>query len=89
MCGIIAGTSPERPAMPPPRGTARSRSGAVVVRFHARVASPAGDTGTSSQRARVFGEPESDGAWAWLTFRAPDGNIYSVGARLGQPAEGM
>jgi hypothetical protein len=33
--------------------------------------------------AEVFGEPESDGTWAWLTFRAPDGNIYSVGARLG------
>ena len=33
--------------------------------------------------AEVFGEPESDGAWAWLTFRAPDGNIYSLGARLG------
>jgi len=33
--------------------------------------------------AEVFGEPESDGVWAWLTFRAPDGNIYSLGARLG------
>jgi predicted enzyme related to lactoylglutathione lyase len=32
--------------------------------------------------AEVFGDPESDGAWAWLTFRAPDGNIYSLGARL-------
>jgi predicted enzyme related to lactoylglutathione lyase len=31
----------------------------------------------------VFGEPESDGAWEWLTFRAPDGNVYSLGARLG------
>jgi predicted enzyme related to lactoylglutathione lyase len=33
--------------------------------------------------AEVFGDPESDGAWAWLTFKAPDGNIYSLGARLG------
>jgi predicted enzyme related to lactoylglutathione lyase len=33
--------------------------------------------------AEVFGEPESDGVWAWLTFRAPDGNVYSLGARLG------
>jgi predicted enzyme related to lactoylglutathione lyase len=33
--------------------------------------------------AEVFGEPESDGVWAWLTFRAPDGNIYSLGTRLG------
>jgi len=31
----------------------------------------------------VFGEPESDGVWTWLTFRAPDGNIYSLGARHG------
>jgi predicted enzyme related to lactoylglutathione lyase len=31
----------------------------------------------------VFGEPESDGAWAWLTFRAPEGNLYSLGSRLG------
>lgn len=29
----------------------------------------------------VFGEPEADGAWEWLTCRAPDGNIYSLGAR--------
>jgi len=33
--------------------------------------------------AEVFGEPESDEAWTWLTFRAPDGNIYCLGARLG------
>jgi hypothetical protein len=31
----------------------------------------------------VFGEPDSDGTWTWLTFRAPDGNIYGLGARLG------
>ena len=31
----------------------------------------------------VFGQAESDGIREWLTFRAPDGNIYSVGARLG------
>ena len=28
------------------------------------------------------GEPESDGAWTWLTFRAPDGNIHGLGARM-------
>lgn len=31
--------------------------------------------------AELLGGPESDGAWAWLTFRAPDGNTYSLGAR--------
>ena len=30
----------------------------------------------------VFGEIESDGMWEWLTLRVPDGNIYSLGARL-------
>jgi hypothetical protein len=31
--------------------------------------------------AEIVGEPESDGVWSWLTFRAPDGNIHSLGAR--------
>jgi predicted enzyme related to lactoylglutathione lyase len=29
----------------------------------------------------IVGDPESDGVWTWLTFRAPDGNIHSLGAR--------
>jgi hypothetical protein len=32
--------------------------------------------------AELPGEPESDGTWTWLTFRAPDGNIHSLGARI-------
>jgi predicted enzyme related to lactoylglutathione lyase len=32
--------------------------------------------------AELLGEPESDGTWTWLAFRAPDGNIHSLGARL-------
>jgi hypothetical protein len=32
--------------------------------------------------AELLGEPESDGTWTWLTFRAPDGNIHSLGARI-------
>ena len=32
--------------------------------------------------AELPGEPESDGTWTWLTFRAPDGNIHSLGARM-------
>src|SRR5579859_1292872 len=36
-----------------------------------------------SRAAEVFGDPQSDGVWTWLTFRAPDGNIYSLGARHG------
>jgi hypothetical protein len=31
--------------------------------------------------AELLGGPESDGAWTWLTFRAPDENIRSLGAR--------
>jgi predicted enzyme related to lactoylglutathione lyase len=33
--------------------------------------------------AEVLGDIESDAVWEWLTFRAPGGNIYSLGARLG------
>jgi predicted enzyme related to lactoylglutathione lyase len=32
--------------------------------------------------AEVLGGPESDGTWTWLTFRMPDGNIHSLGARM-------
>jgi predicted enzyme related to lactoylglutathione lyase len=31
--------------------------------------------------AEIIGDAQSDGAWTWLTFRAPDGNIHSLGAR--------
>ena len=33
--------------------------------------------------AEIVGEPESDGVWTWLTFRAPDGDVYGLGARQG------
>jgi hypothetical protein len=32
--------------------------------------------------AELLGGQESDGTWTWLTFRAPDGNIHSLGARM-------
>jgi hypothetical protein len=32
--------------------------------------------------ADLPGQPESDGTWTWLTFRAPDGNIHSLGAHM-------
>jgi len=32
--------------------------------------------------AGLPGEPESDGTWTWLTFRAPGGNIPSLGAHM-------
>jgi predicted enzyme related to lactoylglutathione lyase len=32
--------------------------------------------------AELLGRPESDGTWTWLTFRMPDGNIHSLGARM-------
>ena len=31
--------------------------------------------------AEIIGEPEADGVWTWLTFRGPDGNLHSLGAR--------
>jgi hypothetical protein len=42
--------------------------------------------------ASYSARPESDGTWTWLTFRMPDGNIHSLGARMawraGQPLTG-
>ena len=32
--------------------------------------------------AELLGEPESDGTWTWLTFRAPGGNIHGLGAHM-------
>jgi hypothetical protein len=32
--------------------------------------------------AELLGQPESDGTWTWLTFRAPDLNIHSLGASM-------
>ena len=32
--------------------------------------------------AELLGGPDSGGTWTWLTFRAPDGNIHSLGARM-------
>ena len=31
--------------------------------------------------AEIAGDPEPDEAWTWLTFRATDGNIHSLGTR--------
>jgi hypothetical protein len=32
--------------------------------------------------AELLGKPESDGTRTWLTFRVPEGNIHSLGARM-------
>jgi hypothetical protein len=32
--------------------------------------------------AELLGQPESEGTWTWLTFRASDGNIDSLGASM-------
>jgi len=32
--------------------------------------------------AELLGEPDSDGTWTWLTFRAPGGNIHGLGAHM-------
>ena len=32
--------------------------------------------------AELLGGPESDGTWTWPTFRVPEGNIRSLGARM-------
>jgi catechol 2,3-dioxygenase-like lactoylglutathione lyase family enzyme len=48
-------------------------------------------TELASHGIETVGEPESDQAWTWLTFRGPDGNLHSLGARHGateQPGTG-
>jgi catechol 2,3-dioxygenase-like lactoylglutathione lyase family enzyme len=33
----------------------------------------------------VIGSIERDREWEWLNFRAPDGNLYELASRLGEP----
>jgi catechol 2,3-dioxygenase-like lactoylglutathione lyase family enzyme len=60
----------------------RDRGASIVPLFEVDNLDQAGAELTRSG-VEVFGEAQSDGVWEWLTFRAPDGNIYSLGARLG------
>jgi catechol 2,3-dioxygenase-like lactoylglutathione lyase family enzyme len=58
----------------------RRRGARIVPLFEVDNLDQAGDE-LARSRAEIIGDPESDGAWTWLTFRAPDGNIHSLGAR--------
>jgi predicted enzyme related to lactoylglutathione lyase len=58
----------------------RSRGASIVPLFEVDNLDGARDE-LARGGAEIVGEPESDGVWTWLTFRAPDGNIHSLGAR--------
>jgi len=58
----------------------RSRGASMVPLFEVDNLDEARDE-LARGGAEIVGEPESDGVWTWLTFRAPDGNIHSLGAR--------
>ena len=58
----------------------RDRGASIVPLFEVDNLNQARDE-LAQGAAEIIGEPESDGVWTWLTFRAPDGNIYSLGAR--------
>jgi len=60
----------------------RSRGASIVPLFEVDDLDQARDE-LAGGGAEIVGEPESDGVWTWLTFRAPDGNIHSLGARHG------
>jgi len=60
----------------------RSRGASIVPLFEVDDLDQARDE-LAGGGAEIVGEPESDGVWTWLTFRAPDGNIHSLGARQG------
>ena len=58
----------------------RNRGASIVPLFEVDNLNQARDE-LAQDGAEIIGEPEFDGVWTWLTFRAPDGNIYSLGAR--------
>ena len=58
----------------------RSRGASIVPLFEVDNLDEARDA-LARGGAEIVGEPESDGIWTWLTFRAPDGNVHSLGAR--------
>jgi len=58
----------------------RSRGASIVPLFEVDNLDGARDE-LARGGAEIVGEPESDGVWTWLTFRAPDGNVHSLGAR--------
>ena len=60
----------------------RSRGASIVPLFEVDNLDGARDE-LARGGAEIVGEPESDGVWTWLTFRAPDGNVHSLGARQG------
>ena len=60
----------------------RSRGASIVPLFEVDDLDGARDE-LARGGAEIVGEPESDGVWTWLTFRAPDGNVHSLGARHG------
>jgi len=60
----------------------RSRGASIVPLFEVDNLDDARDE-LARGGAEIVGEPESDGVWTWLTFRAPDGNVYGLGARQG------
>jgi catechol 2,3-dioxygenase-like lactoylglutathione lyase family enzyme len=37
---------------------------------------------------QILGTDETDGTWQWFGVRAPDGNTYTLAARLGRRASG-
>jgi len=61
----------------------RSRAASIVPLFEVDNLDDARDE-LARGGAEIVGELESDGVWTWLTFRAPDGNVYGLGARQGQ-----
>jgi predicted enzyme related to lactoylglutathione lyase len=58
----------------------RSRGARIVPLFEVDNLDQARDELARSS-AEIIGDPQSDGAWTWLTFQAPDGNIHRLGAR--------
>ena len=68
---------------PPATAPSSSTAATATARPAARGRRPgSGEAELAPGGAGLPGEPESDGTWTWLTFRAPDGNIHNLGARM-------
>jgi len=80
---LSAGNGDRVPAVAPGHryfGLYRDQGARIVPLFEVEDLDEA-HAGLIDGGAEIIGGTESDGAWEWLTFRGPDGNLYSVGAR--------
>jgi hypothetical protein len=78
--GTATGTSDSAPATATSSSTAATAASIVPLLEVDDLDQASADLARGG--AELLGEPESDCTWTWLTFRVPDVNIHSLGARM-------